>query len=218
MRWWPRQQRAQYSALPLAERQDFNNASHGLSFRKRDAVPTILYIALFSLILISVSLAHYAARTLDIDPFRTANSQPGAFEIHRPPAEAGSFNASALLHAQTDGLRTFSPPGVGCQLDAWHNARYSSLASSSESLGILLALNLIDAQSILPNLLVQLPELLRFLGPHNVHVSVYENGSGDLTQKLLLARKHCSLDYIVAAAPRTDGNSWPHPMLSRSGS
>lgn len=187
-RWWLSQRRVQYSALPLVERQGVEDPPHRPTFCKRNAAPTILYIALFSLVAISVSLAQYAVRTLEKGWSKPKNNQLRAFEVHR---ESGDFNATALLSAYTEVFQIApAAPRASCLQTIWHNARYASLnASSHRPQSILLAFNLINAQSILPNLLVQLPGLLEFLGPHNVHVSVYENGSGDLTQDLLLARK-----------------------------
>lgn len=64
--------------------------------------------------------------------------------------------------------------------------RYPSLSLSESNSTIYLALNLIDAQPVLPTFIHELPLLLSFMGSHRFHVSILENGSTDLTAGLLV--------------------------------
>ena len=66
------------------------------------------------------------------------------------------------------------------------NPRYASLSASRSNSTIYLALNLIDAQSVLPTFIHELPVLLSYMGSHRFHVSILENGSTDLTAGLLV--------------------------------
>jgi hypothetical protein len=189
--WWIRRPRAKYSPLPLANGAD--EVLRGLDPRKY--LSTTFYIAVFAIILFAASLAHYTVRRLEFDPIPSIRP-PKSFEIRRRPLGglgATHHNVSAISDAQETAFRFTSRPNIGCQLKPWHEARYADLrASSPEPKTILLALNLVDAVSILPSLLVEIPVLLKFLGPRNVHVSVYESGSGDFTPELLVSRKFLS--------------------------
>lgn len=189
--WWFRRPRAKYSSLPLATGAD--EIPRGLSSSKH--LPTTLYITVFAIILFTASLARYTVRRLDFDLIPSIRP-PKSFEIQRRPLDglaATHYNTSAISDAQETAFRLTSRPNIGCGLKPWHKARYADLrASGPEAKTILLALNLVNAVAILPSLLVELPVLLKFLGPRNVHVSVYENGSDDFTPELLVSRKFSS--------------------------
>ena len=66
------------------------------------------------------------------------------------------------------------------------NPRYAALSASESNSTVYLALNLINAQSVLPTFIHELPVLLSFMGSHRFHVSILENGSTDLTAGLLV--------------------------------
>ena len=64
--------------------------------------------------------------------------------------------------------------------------RYTALSASRANSTIYLALNLINAQSVLPTFIHELPVLLSYMGSHRFHISILENGSTDLTAGLLV--------------------------------
>ncbi|RUP45056.1 cryptococcal mannosyltransferase 1-domain-containing protein [Jimgerdemannia flammicorona] len=71
------------------------------------------------------------------------------------------------------------------------------------------ALNLYDNEAVLPDLALQLVRLIAHLGPSNVFVSVFENGSTDRTPQLLQttfarALKHLGADHSIktSTAPK----------------
>ena len=188
--WWFRRPRAMYSALPLA--------AGGVDETKKRRTNCSLhratiYIAVFALIISGVSLARFAVHRLHYFTPIPSIRPPKSFEIRRPPLRGPAtphYNATVINDAQETAFRFSSRPNIHCGLKLWHETRYTALRPlGSESKTILLALNLVNAASILPSLLVEMPVLLRFLGPHNVHVSVYENGSEDFTPELLVSRK-----------------------------
>jgi len=209
--WWSRRPRVKYSALPLAGGVDETMLR---TWTKRSALQTFLYLAVFVLIIISVSFARFAVRKLDFSPIPSIRP-PESFELRRPPqsgAGTSSYNSSAILRAQEAAFRLTSRPNLACELKPWHKARYATLrASGSESRTILLALNLVNAASILPSLLMEMPVLLKFLGPHNVHISVYENGSEDFTPELLVSREPLLLLTLPTLPLRMAPRDSTHP-------
>lgn len=91
-------------------------------------------------------------------------------------------------------------------LDSTFASRYSSLPSSGP---FLIALNLYNSQYVLPTLSKTLLSVSEFLGPQNVHISIFENGSRDNTTLALahLAAALTSLDVehtIVSDSRSTD--------------
>ncbi|GAA5856697.1 hypothetical protein JCM9279_000306 [Rhodotorula babjevae] len=93
---------------------------------------------------------------------------------------------SAALSRRYDGLR--APP-------------------SSPTTKTLVALNLYNSELVIPALSHALLAVAAFLGPHNVHISIFENGSTDRTTSALahLARALSALgaDHDVVSDPRT---------------
>lgn len=65
--------------------------------------------------------------------------------------------------------------------------RYASLSTSKSNSTIYLALNLLDAQAVLPTFIHELPALLSYMGSRRFHVSILENGSKDMSADLLVA-------------------------------
>ncbi|KAF8582556.1 glycosyltransferase family 69 protein [Ramaria rubella] len=112
-----------------------------------------------------------------------------AFSRYNLPAHPNSglprvFNLSAPVTANSHHLDANFSAGT-CELHPRHLARYAPLSHTQSASKIYLALNLINAAGVLPNFILQLPVLLRFLGPDRVHISIYENGSKDETPHLL---------------------------------
>ncbi|SRR5258708_742539 len=76
-----------------------------------------------------------------------------------------------------------------CDWTEWHVSRYASLKSNfASSSPIFLAINLYNNEQVLPTFYQELPILLEHLGPQQVYVSIYENGSSDMTPELLHKR------------------------------
>jgi Cryptococcal mannosyltransferase 1 len=67
------------------------------------------------------------------------------------------------------------------------SSQYASLSASKSNSTIYLALNLLDAQWVLPTFIHELPVLLSYMGSHRFHVSILENGSTDLSAGLLVS-------------------------------
>lgn len=72
--------------------------------------------------------------------------------------------------------------------------RYQHLAHDFNDKTYFIAVNLHDSSQILPNMILQLSDVIRFLGPHKVHIAIYENGSRDNTKAIL----HAFSDYLKA--------------------
>ncbi|KAJ1990073.1 hypothetical protein GGI25_004043 [Coemansia spiralis] len=63
--------------------------------------------------------------------------------------------------------------------------RYRYLGNGIGTEKIFVAANLYNNERILPNMVMQLTELARVLGPKRVFISLYENGSDDRTKQIL---------------------------------
>ena len=70
-----------------------------------------------------------------------------------------------------------------CQLTKWHLERYAPIINSTSS--IFFALNLLEAEPVLPTFFHSLSTLLPLMGPSRFFVSITENGSKDRTPTLL---------------------------------
>ena len=78
-----------------------------------------------------------------------------------------------------------------CDAIEWHISRYASLKYSFFSPSpIFLAMNFYNNEEVLPTFFQELPILLEHLGPRQVYVSIYENGSSDRTPELLHERRY----------------------------
>ncbi len=76
-----------------------------------------------------------------------------------------------------------------CNWTEWHISRYASLKPHfAWPSPIFLAMNFYDNEQVLPTFFQELPILLDHLGPRQVYVSIYENGSSDMTPELLRKR------------------------------
>lgn len=134
-----------------------------------------------------------------ISPFRTLFRSRNAWDDIPDPLQQLPFTLSANFSPNTlenayvpASLRTILAPLARmpapnyrptCVLSPEHLARYAPL--EDEDKAIFLAINLIDAQWPLVNLLHELPVILSFLGTTRVFVSILENGSTDKTPGLL---------------------------------
>jgi alpha-1,3-mannosyltransferase len=94
------------------------------------------------------------------------------------PASIKTLN-SLLAAAQSVANRN-TP---SCQLTKWHLERYAPIISSTSS--IFFALNLLDAENVMPTFLRSLSTLLPLMGPSRFFISITENGSKDQTPTLL---------------------------------
>lgn len=112
-----------------------------------------------------------------------------------------SVEASRSLLRRYGGLRTSS---------ASSSSSSSSTAATAPG-RTLLALNLYNSEAVIPSLAHALLRVAAFLGPDNVHVSIFENGSTDRTVAALahLARALSALgaDHdVLSDARHTDWN------------
>ncbi|KAF8317701.1 hypothetical protein DL93DRAFT_528119 [Clavulina sp. PMI_390] len=108
------------------------------------------------------------------------------FQAFRAPDAGALVNVTALNLALEVSRRIRSPPELNCMLREWHDQRYASIrAGGEQSRTVLIGLNIRNADEQVANIIAQLPTVIEFLGPQNVHMSVYESGSDDHTPKLL---------------------------------
>lgn len=70
-----------------------------------------------------------------------------------------------------------------CQLTKWHLERYAPIINSTSP--IFFALNLLDAEQVMPTFLQSLSTLLPLMSPSRFFISITENGSKDRTPTLL---------------------------------
>ncbi|KZS96930.1 hypothetical protein SISNIDRAFT_450700 [Sistotremastrum niveocremeum HHB9708] len=159
-----------------------------------------LFAFIFSALLLLISYSNSERITLSYR--RVAHNSPELNkQIEQLTALPRTFNLSSgaapdttggnatLIDADTlfqiaDAL-ILKPSRPTCELTSAHRSRYSSLSSSQTNDTLFLAINLHNAAPILPAFLYSLSEFLTFVGPHRVHVSIYENGSTDATPILL---------------------------------
>jgi alpha-1,3-mannosyltransferase len=92
-----------------------------------------------------------------------------------------STNTLCSLLAAAQTLTKLTAPS--CQLTKWHLERYAPIINSTSS--IFLALNLLDAEYVMPTFLQSLSTLLPLMGPSRLFISITENGSKDRTPALL---------------------------------
>ena len=93
--------------------------------------------------------------------------------------------------ASTDTLRSLlaaayrvtDPSAPSCKLTKWHLERYAPIINSTSS--IFFALNLLDAEHVMPTFLQSLSTLLPLMSPSRFFISITENGSKDRTPTLL---------------------------------
>ena len=81
-----------------------------------------------------------------------------------------------------------------CSLRSWQRERYAHIKNTNRT--VFVAANLYNNEDVLPTLFQELPVLLEYLGPGNVYVSIYENGSNDKTPQLLDLRASYTSDCI----------------------
>lgn len=111
---------------------------------------------------------------------------PPSFWLHRLPRKSVHENSTLLNETLHTAFTLTEHPRPTCPIHDWHRERYKTLLDSRKTL--FLAMNLHDNANVSPNILQELPVLLRLLGPQNVHISVYESGSSDETPHFLLLR------------------------------
>lgn len=205
--WYHNRQRSKYSPLQQ-DNVDAHEQGYDVNSRRRSSKTSrtalwLMLVAGISLLGLSVvGLRKGLQMQVDTKAWTlkhtssSSSTQSGDqwFERESSPLLRSDWNASALLKAQYKAIDYFRRPSTQCEITSWHDARYDSLRANSFSPSILLALNLRNSDSIIANMLLQLPELLRFLGPSNVYVFIYESGSDDAyTQNLLWFCKFVAL-------------------------
>ena len=79
--------------------------------------------------------------------------------------------------------RVTNPSAPSCQLTKWHLERYAPIINSTSS--IFFALNLLDAERVMPTFLQSISTLLPLMSPSRIFISIAENGSKDQTPTLL---------------------------------
>jgi hypothetical protein len=79
--------------------------------------------------------------------------------------------------------RIMSATAPSCTLTPWHLKRYAPIINSTST--IFFALNLLDAEPIMPTFFQSLSTLLPLMGPSRFFISITENGSKDRTATLL---------------------------------
>jgi len=79
--------------------------------------------------------------------------------------------------------RVTNPNAPSCQLTKWHLERYAPIINSTSP--IFFALNLLEAEHVMPSFLQSLSTLLPLMGPPRFFISITENGSKDRTPTLL---------------------------------
>lgn len=102
------------------------------------------------------------------------------FDRQQRQSEAGYLTGLlAPLSTMRASLVAMSTPTYpSCGSLGTDEDRYASLRQGGR---IFIAINLLQNEELMPNLLRELPALLRELGPDRFFVSVYENASMDLT-------------------------------------
>jgi len=76
-----------------------------------------------------------------------------------------------------------NPTAPSCQLTKWHLERYAPIINSTST--VFFALNLLDAEHVIPTFLQSLSTLLPLMSPSRFFISITENGSKDRTPTLL---------------------------------
>jgi len=79
--------------------------------------------------------------------------------------------------------RVTKPTAPSCQLTKWHLERYAPIINSTSP--IFFALNLLDAEHVMPTFFQSLSTLLPLMSPSRFFISITENGSTDRTPTLL---------------------------------
>jgi Cryptococcal mannosyltransferase 1 len=103
------------------------------------------------------------------------------------PSNVSSGLGKAALSVQNEAYSLANGQRPTCRQTSWHQKRYASLHSTtaSRTTNIFLGINFHNNEDVLPTFFQELPQVLRHVGPHQVFVSVYENGSDDKTPDLL---------------------------------
>ncbi|KIJ30159.1 glycosyltransferase family 69 protein [Sphaerobolus stellatus SS14] len=151
------------------------------------------------------------------DPWKTLPEAPATpFVLARndtspPTFRSSKFRSSASLAqsyvAAFDSSSFF--PSPSCVPASRLSKRFASLSNSNTNRTIYLALNLIDAEAILPNFINEIHKVVAFMGGHRFYFSVWENGSKDRTPKLLMLLEKTLIDLGVSYKFIVHGSSKP---------
>lgn len=149
------------------------------TFRQRQTIiRRVAFFIIAVLLLCAGSLRLLRARAWSSIP----KAPPTPFVLEGLPSPHSRLN-DALNLASPFPAPYYRP---ACAPISSISTRYASLSASESNFTIYLALNLLDAQAVLPTFIHELPGLLSFMGSHRFHVSILENGSTDLTAGLLV--------------------------------
>ncbi|KAI5475651.1 GDP-Man:alpha-1,3-mannosyltransferase, glycosyltransferase family 69 protein [Pseudohyphozyma bogoriensis] len=153
-------------------------------FRNTATALLVVYtaIAMFALYWVTkfFLLRHDAYAHSVFAPPMIPRPRPAAALVH--PADHLPLNASGPLLQQELNARLtalgLAPPAIPCHLSSEDLARYAELPGGGP---YFFALNLWNNERVFPTLARTILTLAEFLGPTNVAVSIFENGSTDNT-------------------------------------
>ncbi|GAA5981206.1 hypothetical protein JCM5350_006060 [Sporobolomyces pararoseus] len=135
-----------------------------------------------------------------VTPFPLSNSNRSLSDIQ---SQLDTRLLALALPPSTLPCPTLSSPS-DFDSNATFATRYSRLPHSGP---YLLALNLYNSQTVLPTLAKTLLSVSKFLGPSNVHISIFENGSRDNTTlalaHLAAALTYMDVEHTIVSDPRS---------------
>lgn len=94
-----------------------------------------------------------------------------------------SASTKTLRRLLAAAHRVTDPTAPSCELTKWHLERYAPIINSTSP--IFFALNLLDAEHVMPTFFQSLSTLLPLMSPSRFFISITENGSKDRTPTLL---------------------------------
>ena len=172
-----------YNPLPTSEKgySSRHTSTHSVwrIFRQRQTVVRrVALVALLVVVLCAGGLRFHLRAGQSVLPI----SPPTPFRLK------GSPSSHSKLTDALDLAAPFPAPHrrPACAPITSLTHQYASLSPSKSNSTIYLALNLLNAESVLPTFIHELPILLSFMGSRRFHVSILENGSTDLTASLLV--------------------------------
>lgn len=95
------------------------------------------------------------------------------------------FDRFEALAARRPDLGAVIDDVPECTLTIGEQERYATIANYSAAHGIFIAANLYNSEAVIPSLSQNLLRSIAWLGPDNVYVSIFENGSVDATAAML---------------------------------
>ncbi|KAF8321945.1 cryptococcal mannosyltransferase 1-domain-containing protein [Cantharellus anzutake] len=126
----------------------------------------------------------YELENYDTGPLPSIDAVPEVLKLLRAPRRHPFQNLTRVAEIQRKAWALTPFSRATCQFQEWHEMRYASLRNSGKN--VFLAMNLHNNAQTFPTIISQMPEVLKFLTPSSIHVSIYENGSEDATQQFLV--------------------------------